>query len=300
MYLIIALFAYALLALVTISDKLILSRALPKPALFAFYSSALVLPVWLLWPFGVQMLFGFDMWFYAIVAGLAFALALWVYYIGVIKSEVSHVGTLVGAIIPLFTLFLGNILLGETLSALQYLGVMFLVFGSLVVSFEKSPQHSGWHRGMMWGIAAGLLFALSHVASKAVYDSVGFLSGLMWTRGFLGVAGLLFLFLPQVRADLFVRSSKSDPGVVRHSFFLVMGNKVASVVGVVLVQYAIALGSVSVVNALNGFQYALVIILVAFFSKFRPRILKEEYTRGEIASEILAVALIAVGLMLLV
>ena len=70
-------------------------------------------------------------------------------------------------------------------------------------------------------------------------------------------------------------------------------------VGVVLAQYAISLGSVSVVNALNGFQYALVIVFVAILSKWRPKIFREEYTRGEIFSEILAVVLIAVGLALL-
>jgi len=299
MWLFLALLGNAVLAVVGVTDKLILTKSVPKPIVFVFYSTIFILPLFLFLPFGVIFPTVWGDHFIFAVSGICFALGLWALYIGFQESEISHIGPLVGAATPLFVFLLANIFLGEKFTAIKLLAIFVLIFGSLVVSFEKSKLHNGWHRGMAWGVLAGLLFAVSHVTAKYAYDAYGFYNGFVWTKLWIGAFTLFLLPFPSVRALFRRRRDEVPPSSQAGAAGLVVVNKLLGILGVVLVQYAIALGSVSLVNALSGVQYAILIILVALISKFWPKILKENYTRKEIWQEASAVAIIGFGLVLL-
>jgi len=307
MWLILSIIGYTILAVVAIMDKFLLSSAKVQPVLYTFYSTIFVLPLLLLIPFGVNFLqTPFD-WAMALLSGVSFAFALWAMFLGFEKSEISHVGPLVGAATPLFVLLFSNLFLLEILTTRQLAASGLLIVGSLLVSFEKSKQHSGWHWGMLWGVLAGLLFAASHVSAKYIYGHYDFFSGFVWTRLTTGLVGLVFLLHPIVFRSLFknslldkIKNKVLSVQTKKDNIILVIINKVLGSVAVVIIQYAAAIGSVSLVNALNGLEYAILIILVLILSKFWPKKFKEEYTVGEIILESLAILVIAGGLILLV
>jgi uncharacterized membrane protein len=314
MYLFIAILGYIFLAVVNIFDKFILTKAVPKPIVVVFYSTALILPIFLLIPFGAGFLGNWLSYLVAAIGGVFFALALWAMFISFQKSEVSHAGPLIGASTPFFVLFLSQLFLKEQLTSYQIIGIVVLIIGSLIVSAEKSKQHHGWHSGMLWGILAGLLFAISHVASKYIYDIYGFYSGLVWTRGFMGLFGVILMFFGDVRRVIFkinksqrktspsplLRKEGTDIVQSSKQFLLVFFSRLLGVVGTLFVQYAIAIGSVTIVNALAGAQFAFLVILVALISKFLPKLFKEDYSKGEMAWEMASVVVIAVGLIFVI
>ena len=147
-----------------------------------------------------------------------------------------------------------------------------------------------------WIVLSGLLYAVSHVASKYIYDIYGFYTGLVWTRGFMGLFGLLLLFSPQIWKKS--RAKKNKLKNKKNQFLLVMSTRIFAIVAVLLIQYGIAVGSVTIVNALAGVQFAFLIALVAILTKFLPKFFKERFVRGELKTEILAVLIIAIGLAL--
>jgi drug/metabolite transporter (DMT)-like permease len=300
MWLIFTIFGCLLLAVVNILDKFIVTKTV-KPVVFVFYSTIFALPIFLLVPFGVHFLNTETDWLLAILSGLTFGVALWFMYKGFAESEISHVGPLVGASISLFVFILSQLFLDEKITSVQIGAIFILIVGSLLISLEKSKMHSGWHKGMFWGVAAGLLFAVSNVATKYIYTHYDFYSGLVWTRGFTGLCGLVVLFFPSVYKSFFSTQPKH---FVSHKslrkIFLVVINKALGVVGVVFIQYATAVGSVSLVNALTGVQYGFLVLLVALLSKYRPRIFRESYSKFEIFQEMFAVILISIGVALLI
>jgi len=299
MWLLPAIIGYLALAITAILDKFILSKAISKPIVFVFYSSFFILPIALLLPFGVNRVNIFSDILVCAVAGFAFSFALWSLYKGIQLSEISHVGPLVGAMTPFFALFLSGYFLEEILNGRQLLAVGFLILGSLLISFEQSKLNHGWHKGMLWGVLAGFLFAISHVASKYIYSIYGFYTGFVWTRVFMGIFGLLLLFSKDVR-DNFKIKNKKQGRQAKKQIILVLTSRILAILGVVFVQYAISVGKVSLVNSLEGLQYGLVVIFVALLSKFYPKLFREDYTKIEIYQEILAILLIGLGLGLLV
>lgn len=299
MWLLVAMLGNTALAVVGIMEKYILTKSVSKPIIFVFYSTIFVLPFFLLLPFGIKMPDAQIDYLIFAVSGFCFAFGLWTMYIGIQKSEISHIGPLIGAAAPLFILFLSRIFLGEKLSGHSLLAVGVLILGSLVISFNANHGHRWWHRGLEWGILSGVLFAASHVAAKYAYDAYGFYNGFVFTKLPLGIFGVALLLSPSVRSIFQKRKIVSSKNTNKKQRNLIIIDIGLGVVATVLLQYAMHLGSVSLVNALAGAQYAILIILVALISKFFPSILKETFTKKEIIQKATAVSIIGFGLFLL-
>ncbi len=279
-------------------DKFILTKSVPKPAVFVFYSTVFAMPLFLFVPFGVAFPAVAVDWLIFLISGVFFSIGLWAMYIGFQESEISHVGPLVGAATSFFVIFLSRFFLSEILTTIKIIAIFVLILGSLAISFEKSKEHNGWHKGMLWGVLSGLFFAISHVAAKYAYDKYGFYTGFIWTKSAIGLVGLAMLFLPSIRDSLKINKNHSAD---KKGFLpLVLADKVLGIAGVVLIQYAFAIGSVSLVNALAGVQYALLIILIALLSKFYPKLFRENYTGIEIFQEAASVIIIGIGLSIMV
>jgi drug/metabolite transporter (DMT)-like permease len=299
----IALLGNGLLALVGILDKFIITKSVPKPVVFVFYSTIFVLPLFLLLPFGLTAApkATFDYLVFA-VSGGCFALGLWAMYTALEKIEVSRVGPLIGAGAPFFILFLSRIFLGEKLSLYALLGALLLIIGCLVISFEKKGQTSIGQGGLWWALLAGLFFAISHVSAKYVYDLYGFFDGFVFTKLPVGIFGAALLLDSDVRA-IFNKKQKPVAGQPpkKSQLLLVAGDMLLGVIATIFLQYAMSLGSVTLVNALAGVQYALLIIFTALIAKFFPNnILKEKFTLSSVIRKSIAVSVIAFGLVLLI
>lgn len=297
MWLSLAITGFVTAAIVNILDKFILSQKKVAPSVFAFYSTIFLLPLLLLAPLGIIKIPSSAAIGVALISGLCYTLALYTMYRAQRTSEVSHLGPFLGALIPLGVIVLGRYFLGEVLQTHELMGAALLILGSFIISFEKSTAHNGLHLGLLWALLAAACFAVYQVGSKYVYTDVGFVSGLMWVAGATGLGGALLIVAVPVRASL--RASVRAPSEQKaraRSAELIAANKILSIVMIILVQYASAQGSVSLVNALSGVQYAALVILVALMSKFFPKVFHEEYARGEFWQESIAVACIALGL----
>lgn len=292
---------YFLLALVLVLDKLILTKSVAKPVVYTFYSTIFLLLGFLAWPLGAVVPAGIDL-FLSLLSGLTFLLGMWTLFIAVKRAEASHINPFVGAVITVATYTLSTFFLHETLTRVQIAGVMILSFGSFLLSSEKSKNHNGFHSGFLWGILSGILFAVSLVAAKDIYTHYSFITGLLWTRASAGIFGILLLLSPSVRhamRNAFKKRVLKSYGR-RHARGIIIANKVLSVVGIILAHYAIAKGSVTLVNALAGLEYVFMFIMIFFCTKFFPRIFKEYFTRHELSVELAAIALVAFGSVLFV
>ena len=150
--------------------------------------------------------------------------------------------------------------------------------------------------GFVWAIVAGLLFAISHVSAKYLYSLYPFWDAFIWTRATTGFVGLFLLLFPEVRKS-FKKSPSTKPKTYgkRHALGLVVFDKVLSIGAIVLLQYAMAVGTVTLVLALSGLQYVLMFVLIFLMTKFLPRVFKEYFTKQELLIETIAIILVVLG-----
>src|SRR5690242_10852102 len=104
-WILLSLISYLLFAINGVADKFLLTKVVPNPAAFAFYTGVASPLVIVFAPFGLHMIYGKDL-AAAILSGLSFFIALYFFY-GTFKGvSVSRVLPLQGGLIPIFSLLL--------------------------------------------------------------------------------------------------------------------------------------------------------------------------------------------------
>ena len=296
-WLIIALSAYLGLAAVAVIDKYLLAGPIKSPAVYAATIGLLSVFAFLILPFSpfVPTLSQLAL---DISAGAFFIFALLAYFTALKKGEASRVVPLSAACVPLFTLILANIFIGESLTGNQLLGFGILVLGGVVITFAGGGKNTlgkkELHKIYALAVLASFLFAVHFILMKQVYFGQPFVGGLIWSA--LGkIVGAVILLtvlkhygrLPKLKFKVKHAKNKS------FSFF-VLARVLGGLSGIAQ-NYAIFLASVSLVNALQGFQHAFLFLLIYILGK-KVTTLKEDFNPRQLLQKVSAVIILSFGI----
>lgn len=285
--------AYLLMAVTAVVDKFLVSKVVKQPVAYAFYIGITGPFSLLLAPFGLKMLSMPDMML-AFASGIFFVLGIYYYFSAVQNSSVSRVLPIQGGLLPLFTLVFAFLLLDERLAASQYVAFIFLVAGSILISFRKDS--GSWHTSALGYVTLSAMgFALSATLSKHIFDVSNFISGMVWTRQGFTLVALAFLLSPENRKHIFNAPKEAK---VKNIFLYYSGRFSGTIAGF-LQNYAVSIGSVTIVNAMQGTQFLFLLVMTTFLSFRYPKVLKEKVTARILIQKITAIALISLGLVLL-
>jgi uncharacterized membrane protein len=297
-----SLISYFLGALAVVLDKFLLgSKRISSPPVYTFYIALL----------GLITIFLFPYYFYipsipqiilSIISGSLFTFGILALYFAIQKGEASRVTPVIGAVAPLLVYFISFFLGGASLGAPQAMGIWLLIFGGLLISFDLPLNISKkkFVAGFYPALAAGVLLAISSIIYKYVYAEQSFINGFIWTRigAFFGVAALFLV--PCWRKDIVksVANFRKPKKQSLNTGALFVTNKIIGGTSSILFHYAIALGSVTLVNSLVSVQYVFVLMLAVIFSRWYPFIFREKLYFWDWAQKIAAIACIALGVYL--
>ncbi|MBI1833398.1 MAG: EamA family transporter [Candidatus Andersenbacteria bacterium] len=304
-WVLLALIAHAGNGLVFIVDKGLLGTdsGAGNPKKLAFYSGLLSAAAIVLaaLDFAVPNLFAVT---WSLVGGVLFVGALWLFFAALDSDEASRVVPVTGSAVPIFTLLFAWLFLQEPLTSQQIGAVLLLIAGggALSIGFKNTKRMSA--KTWVLAIAAGAAFAAYFAAVKFLYDNFNpFWSAFAYSRFAVGVAALLFLgplmWVGRGKKEKSRRISKKKKRTSRYILTSFFGSKVLSTAMFMLQSYAIDLGSVTVVNALQGTQYVFVLVVAALLSKRLPKLFHEEVHRVALIQKGIGILLISGGLVLL-
>lgn len=301
LWLIAALAAHALNAFVFVMDKGILGvpqARISQPARYAAYSGLVTVgAAALLTVPGGYAPPNFFIAFWSLVAGGLWLLALWFFFTALAAGEASRVVPVAGASVPVFTLIAAAFVLDERLSAGQGLAVGLLVTGGALLSVRWATVRGLPARILAAAVASGAAFAVHFAVVKMVYFTFDpFLAAFAYTRLGVGVwALLLLLFLAARQPRAEQRRGRAATGLV----FVFLASKLLGALALVLQNWAISLGSVTVVNALQGVQYVFILALALLVSRWAPHLLREERRRVVLGQKLTGIVLVGAGLLVL-
>jgi len=261
----------------------------------------LAAPWFLHWP-------GWGLLTFNLLVGAAFPVGLIAMYRALKLDEASRVLVLIGGSMPVLSFIFASAFLGETFTGRELLAIVFLVIGSVIMAWAPAKKrwlaqilahfgHKSNHdrAAVMFALVAATFFSLYFVGSKQAYDSQNFASAFLWLRLGSALAVATFWLAPSWRQEIY----KNLLNLKKKGAKLFLLNQSLSAVGFSLQSYAVSLGSVALINALQGVQYALLLILGALLTIFYPHIIKEKISRVIIMQKIAAVILIGLGLYLI-
>jgi drug/metabolite transporter (DMT)-like permease len=294
----ITIFANFLFAVAFIIDKHFVSNTKLKPVSYTFYSGIFQVLFLLLIPVIGFTLPETRLLIIGVFDGALFILALMIFYKALRASEASRVIPVVGAAVPIFTILLAYVVLGEFLTIQQFAAFVFFITGGLLISSKFDQGEFSVINGFLLAIVAGFFFALYYTLIKFIYLYVSFFDGfiLLQIGGFLGA--LMLLASKKNREIIF-----SAPSMVKKkTASLFVPNKVLAALAAVMVFYAISIegSNVAIISSLQSVQYVFVLLLAIILSKRLPSLYREQISSGVIVQKVVAIFIIGIGLALLV
>lgn len=320
MWLFITVGAYFINAGVYIADKFLLSKKIHSSIAYAFYVG-----VWSI--FNVSLLY-FWPWTPTLqeltldlLAGFLFLVTLVFWYKALHQSEASRVVPVVGALVPIFSFILSFVFLDEILSSQQLLAFIILICGGVLISIKHTRVYSyqkvfnrfrevigdifgevpsgaqPTSRLLVNSVVAAVFFACYYVLMKYIYLYQPFVGSFVYSRlgSFVGV--ILMLFVPEWRRVI-VEQQRGAKTPKNLFYFLII--RLLAAGAFIMINYAISLGSVAIVNALQGVQYLFLFVIIILISNKFPKMLNEQLGGGVLLQKLIGTILICLGLYLFI
>jgi drug/metabolite transporter (DMT)-like permease len=289
-----AVFAYVLLAAVSLGDRKLLKGPMPDPKVYAFYVGALGLLVLLAVPFLGFPVPSAGVLIVAMMSGALFIMGAFALYFGLHYFEASRIVPASGALTPIFTLLLTYFIFPDTeLSMKDGAAFALLIFGIVLLTYQRSQAKLT--ENIVVAAAASWLFGASFALAKFTYTFVDFWTGFLWMRIGGGLCALLiFLLFVSVRNEV-LKHRKTKPSSRKVAAFFLF-NQALGAAAIVMQSAAVSIAPVSkvaFVNALQGIQYA-ILFGVEFLRDVRSR--KRSFDRRVLSLRAGGVLVIAVGL----
>lgn len=296
-WLIIIISSYFLFALATLGDRYLLLGP-PKSKIYSFYVGILQILVLVLIPFVGFSIPGLLQILFCFLAGAMYIFALLGLFEGLKNFEASRVIPAIGGFLPFFTFVLIYFFSGgkEILKFKEIFSFILLILGSIFISYNPEKKIS--FKSLQISAITAFLFSLSFISTKYVYLALPFWTGFIWIRIGAFLIALFFIFFREVRKEIFSGVFAFNKKTA--AFFLSFQGMGAG--ASILQNWAVALAGfayLSVINALQGVQYAFLFILSLLIASKFPGILEEETSKKIIFQKVFSILLIGLGLVFL-
>ncbi|MBU3925814.1 EamA family transporter [Patescibacteria group bacterium] len=282
-WILIAIIAQIVLGISAVFDKLLLRRKFFDPLVYTFWLGILGIFAVLILPFGFSSL-PLGMVLLALVAGALFISAMLFLFYALDYSEASSTLPIIGGLSPFFTLIIAYFLLNSFLGFGEIISFVLLALGGLILFFVEKKELR--FLSFIFIFSASILFGLSSVFSKIVFQAGSFASGFFWIK----IGGVIFVLMFLLRKSLRQRIFSSSRQAKTKHHFLYFANRTFAGLGSVLVYFAISLAHPALVDATQSFKY----IIIFFFAWL---LLKERFKGKILFGKIIATLFIVLGIL---
>lgn len=288
-WVLLAIVAQFLTALIVVIDKYVLVSGgkIGVPVVYAFYVSLLSSFVVVLLPFGVVGWPTVTILFYSLVSSVTFVLAILHLYGALKYGHAADAVPVAGAVSALTAAVFASMYIDTDLPRAFFPAFILMVIGTFLIAHFRFNSLA-----FMRVLVAGAFFGISAVAIKLVFMETEFINGFFWSRMTNVLVALLLLAVPAHRALIF-HGYRGTSGRVKG---LVVGNKILGGIAGILSLLAISLGSVSIVQAMSGLQFAFVLAFVFVGAYWFPKTFRGEIHHHHFPHQIYGVICIIAGI----
>lgn len=281
----------AFMAMVSVLDKHIIERHVSDVRTFYMVIAIFNLPV------GILLLVLFPLMpatsplaiSLAIAGGLSMSVALMLIWLSFRTEEVSRVIP-VTQTFPIFVAVMAAVFLKETIDVLDWLAILFMVFGAVLISAQRTPGGRIFlSRSFPLLLLASLAFAISQIVSKEALNEMS-----RWN-----MLGLYMIALPlgfsiiALRRPYLIEAITLIRRPAPLSWFVT--NQIGAFLGNLTRFAAFAVGPVALASAVFATRPLFIFIYTVLLSWRLPSIIREPLTAPVLILKLMAIAMIVGG-----
>ncbi|MFB3895797.1 MAG: EamA family transporter [bacterium] len=286
------LIATFLMAMVNIIDKYLLSKLVAKPVVplmvLGLVGAISAVIIFLIRGFSILSPFHLIL---AFICGILYVCMVFLYFQAVKIEDISRIIPLF-YLSPIYILFIALIFLGERFTASKYLGILLIVSMAIVISM-KDIRAFYLSKALWYIVLSSFAGAVIQVITKYLLTQNEFWTIFAYIRfsAFIALIPIYWVNISELKSVY--RSTGFKP------IGLIIGNETLTLVSTILGTAAIAVGFVTLCNALSSVQPLFVLLFTITLSIFSPQILKEELTKSGILVKFIAIILMFIGVLLI-
>ena len=288
-----AIISAALLGVASVIDSHLLSKRLPSVRAFLLPVSFIHLTYSTVWFYMYPLPEGLGMIpLLAIIGSGVFRTAAILIMLNILKKEeVSRVIPIIYTS-PIFVAVLAVPLLNESLSLLQWVAIVIVVVGAVLITAERSPAGARRGVGRMFLLlfVSSLLWAISDICRKYALDFMSPMNGFCISTFVMAGTFLLVSLRPVIIKQL------RDVAQKKHVFGYILLDETVSVIGIVLQFRAMEKGPVSLVATIIGSRPVFVALYSIALSFILPEFLIRFPNKKVMAIRLVAIAMIFAGI----
>lgn len=288
-----AILSAAVMGIVSIIDSHLISKRMPGLRAFMLPVGIflIIYSLLLFYLFPLPEGIGIRLVLVAVASGLLRTAAIIIMLYSLKREEVSQVVPVVYTY-PIFVAIIAVPLLGEILNYLQWLAVIIVVAGAVMVSAKKAPSGSTTWLGKPFLLlfVSSLFFGVADIASKYALAYLSFWNMFSLTAFCVSGIFLLVSVRPHILRQL-VNMPQRNSAMVLLAF-----NETLAPIGITLSFWAMERGPVSLVSTIIGSRPVFVVIFAIILSRILPTFLEWLPGKEMLALRLVATAMIFSGI----
>ena len=293
----IAILSAAIFGVINVIDSHLIAKRMPSLRVFLLPLSFIHLCYGLLFLSLFPFPGGIGWWPLTVAFGSAIiriaGATIMLYYMK--KEEISRVIPIVYSY-PIFVALIAMPLLGESLSLAQWLAIVIVVAGAVIVSFRQSPFGSTHWLGRSFFALVGssLLFAMADIGSKYALAYISFWN--MFSVNAFCIFGIFTIvsFRPYIFRQLWEMKHRN------RALGLMMCNEAMTPIAIISSYWALSKGPVSLVSTLVSTRPIFVVLYALILGRFLPNFLvKSAASQVMKVLRLVAIAMIVGGIALI-
>ncbi len=228
-------------------------------------------------------------------AGLVWGCSLFFYFKAFDYDDSSTIAIYI-QLLPIPTLLIANLMLGEVLTTQQFIGFIIMLLGGVLASMKKVNMRFHLSKAFFFIGLTDFLWAFSDVSFKALEPSFEnyFSAFCVYLFGSFA-ASMIIPFMPiPGRESRPIMKNLNWPGVL-----LILLSTTLAVLGTVLFAYALTLGKASLISLAAGLQPIFVIIWGLIFAKMLKGLKSDKLTPEVIKLKLISITILFIGLLLI-
>ncbi len=289
----VAILSTATFAVVNTIDSHLLSQRMPG-------LRALLLPVSIFYLFYGLLSFylvplpeGIGIWpvLVAVASGILRTIAVTIMLYNLQREEVSRVIPVIYTY-PIFVAIIAVLFMGETLGYLQWLAIIIVVAGAIIVSVRQSPSGSAIWLGkpLLLLFGSSLLLAMADVTSKYALAYISFWNMFSITAFCISGIFLLVSMRPHILRQLTNMERRNS------AIALLVLSEMLAPTGSVLLFWALEKGPVSLVSTIASSRPVFVVIFALIMSHILPGFMEWQPGKRMLTLRLVAIAMIFGGI----
>jgi len=293
-------FIFALLAPIlwagcNVIDKILLTKSFKNPFTYQIWTAIFDGATAILLITFLPISFSYPGFLLGIIIGIIDVFSLLLYNKAMLVEEASRVIPL-SYLNALFILPMSYIFFGEILHSQQYLGVLFLVVGAMLISYKTREKGKFIFSPVIKLILiTAVIWAFLAILEKYSLDFINPLSLIVWTFVGFFIGAFPSLLFPKIKKDFFIMIKKIDKFILT----LTILTLIFAYSAFTLFLNALSLGSPSLVVSVATIQPFVLFVYTTILTQFVPNYIKEKIDKRTVSLKLIAICFIFSGVWLI-